>query len=177
MLREIDQIDILLARIMYDIKTKQNFSKSEASLTNIINKKFTETRQNEILLNSPRFKLRLFKMYSRILLQNGEFLALQDFLLTSLEKFNKEIFFNRNNHEEKLTLLTYLVNCSYKNKQHNLSLKYAEKLRKAMSEFDAFCAARAINIENRVYLGGNWSGECKYLPNLFAGYAIYDLSI
>jgi tetratricopeptide (TPR) repeat protein len=77
-------------------------------------------------------------MYSRILLQNGEFPALQDFLLTSLEQFNKEKFFNRNNHEEKLTLLTYLVNCSYKNKQHNLSLKYAEKLREAMSEFDAF---------------------------------------
>ena len=138
MLREIDQIDILLARIMYDIKTKQNFSKSEASLTNIINKKFTETRQNEILLNSPRFKLRLFKMYSRILLQNGEFPALQDFLLASLEQFNKEKFFSRNNHEEKLTLLTYLVNCYYKNKEYKLSLKYAEKLKEAMSEYDAF---------------------------------------
>jgi tetratricopeptide (TPR) repeat protein len=77
-------------------------------------------------------------MYSRILLQNGEFPALQDFLLTSLEQFNKEKFFNRNNHDEKLTLLTYLINCSYKNKQHNFSLKYAEKLRKAMSEYDAF---------------------------------------
>ena len=47
----------------------------------------------------------------------------------------------------------------------------------SVSEFDAFCATRAINIENRVYLGGDWSGECKCLPNLFAGYAIYDLSI
>lgn len=47
----------------------------------------------------------------------------------------------------------------------------------SVSEFDAFCTARAINIENRVYLGGDWSGECKCLPNLFAGYAIYDLSI
>lgn len=46
----------------------------------------------------------------------------------------------------------------------------------SVSEFDGFCADRQINIENRVYLGGNWSGECKVLPNLFAGYAIYDLS-
>ncbi|MFQ3240561.1 MAG: methionine biosynthesis protein MetW [Lentimonas sp.] len=46
----------------------------------------------------------------------------------------------------------------------------------SVSEFDAFCAARQIKIENRAYLSGDWSSECKVLPNLFAGYAIYDLS-
>ncbi|CAA6678695.1 MULTISPECIES: methionine biosynthesis protein MetW [unclassified Lentimonas] len=46
----------------------------------------------------------------------------------------------------------------------------------SVAEFDAFCAARQIKIENRAYLSGDWSGECKVLPNLFAGYAIYDLS-
>ena len=46
----------------------------------------------------------------------------------------------------------------------------------SVSEFDGFCAARQIKIENRVYLSGDWSGECKLLPNLCAGYAIYDLS-
>ncbi len=46
----------------------------------------------------------------------------------------------------------------------------------SVNQFDAFCIARQIKIENRVYLGGDWSGECKCLPNLLAGYAIYDLS-
>jgi methionine biosynthesis protein MetW len=46
----------------------------------------------------------------------------------------------------------------------------------SVSEFDAFCAARQIKIENRAYLSGDWSGGCTILPNLFAGYAIYDLS-
>lgn len=46
----------------------------------------------------------------------------------------------------------------------------------SVSEFDAFCTSRQITIENRAYLSGDWSGACKVLPNLFAGYAIYDLS-
>ena len=61
MLREIDQIDMLLAKIMYDIKTKQNFDKSDTTLTGLM-KKINDTKQNKVLINSGRFKLRLFKM-------------------------------------------------------------------------------------------------------------------
>ena len=46
----------------------------------------------------------------------------------------------------------------------------------SVGEFDGFCASRQIRIENRVCLAGNWSRRSKCLPNLFAGYAIYDLS-
>lgn len=44
------------------------------------------------------------------------------------------------------------------------------------SEFDAFCKARDIRIENSVYLRGDWRAECKHFKNLLAGYAIYDLA-
>ncbi len=43
-------------------------------------------------------------------------------------------------------------------------------------EFEDFCAAKDIRIEHRVCLAGDWHKECRYLPNLLAGYAIYDLS-
>ncbi len=43
-------------------------------------------------------------------------------------------------------------------------------------EFEDFCDARKIVIEDRVYLSGNWRSECTKLPNLLAGYAIYELS-
>ena len=138
MLREIDQIDMLLAKIMYDIKTKQNFAKSDSSLTNLIEQKIKQTKQNKLLINSSRFKLRLFKMYSRILLQNQDFENLEEFLLNSLSEFKKNKFFERSNHDEKLTLLTYLVNCLYENKKYNSSLKYAKELKSSMQEYDGF---------------------------------------
>ena len=138
MLSETDQIDMLLAKIMYDIKTKQIFAKSDSSLTNLIEQKIKETKQNKLLINSSRFKLRLFKMYSRILLQNQDFENLEEFLLNSLSEFKKNKFFERSNHDEKLTLLTYLVNCLYENKKYNSSLKYAKELKSSMKEYDGF---------------------------------------
>jgi len=47
----------------------------------------------------------------------------------------------------------------------------------SIGEFESFCEARRIQIKDTVYLSGNWRDECKALPNLMAGYAIYDLSL
>ena len=138
LLAEIDQIDMLLAKIMFDIKTKQNFSKSDSTLFTLINEKIKETKNNKFIINSPRFRMRLFKMYSRVLLQNKEYGALEDYLLLSWKEFNEQNFFNRSNHEEKLTLLTYLTNCLYQNNNYKKSLFYAEELKLAMKEFDAY---------------------------------------
>ena len=138
LLREIDQIDMLLAKIMFDIKTKQNFSKSDPTLVTLINDKIKEKKNNKFIINSPRFKMRLFKMYSRVLLQNKEYGALEDYLLLSWKEFNEQNFFNRSNHDEKLTLLTYLTNCLHQNNNYKKSLFYAEELKLAMKEFDAY---------------------------------------
>ncbi|WP_269525665.1 methionine biosynthesis protein MetW [Coraliomargarita parva] len=46
----------------------------------------------------------------------------------------------------------------------------------SIDEFESFCRDRGIHIRNRVLLSGNWKGEQKFLPNLFSGYGIYDLS-
>ncbi len=46
----------------------------------------------------------------------------------------------------------------------------------SVAEFEAFCRIREIKVNDRVYLCGNWRDECRYLPNLLTGYAIYDLS-
>jgi len=46
----------------------------------------------------------------------------------------------------------------------------------SVAEFEDYCDARKIVIENRVYLGGDWRTECSKLPNLMAGYAIYNLA-
>ena len=46
----------------------------------------------------------------------------------------------------------------------------------SVSEFEDYCDASKLVIENRAFLAGNWRNECRKLPNLLAGYAIYDLS-
>ena len=135
---EINEMDLLLAKIMYDIKTKQNFGKSNASLVKLIKTKYGKISKEKNLVNNTRFKIRLFKMYSRLLLQERDYKSLEKFLIENYNEFGKDKLFNRSNHNEKLTLLTYLSNCLYKTKKYKQSLKYSEELLSGMKEYDCF---------------------------------------
>ncbi|MGB2371665.1 MAG: hypothetical protein ACPH67_04950, partial [Flavobacteriales bacterium] len=46
--------------------------------------------------------------------------------------------FGRHNHNDKLTLLTYLANCLHKTNQFKKSLEVAEQLHHAMKEYEGF---------------------------------------
>lgn len=43
-------------------------------------------------------------------------------------------------------------------------------------DFEYFCAAKGIRVARRAHLAGNWRSPCRVLPNLFAGFALYDLA-
>jgi len=45
----------------------------------------------------------------------------------------------------------------------------------AIADFEHFCDAKGIRVARRAHLAGNWRDPCRALPNLFAGYALYDL--
>ena len=137
-LSDIDEMDLLLAKIMYDIKTKQNFGKSDGSLVKLIKTKYGKILKEKNLVNNPRFRIRLFKIYSRLLLQERDYQSLEKFLIESYNDFLKDKLFDRSNHNEKLTLLIYLTNCLYKTNKHKKSLKYADKLFISMKEYDSF---------------------------------------
>ncbi|HYP17777.1 MAG TPA: methionine biosynthesis protein MetW [Opitutus sp.] len=45
-----------------------------------------------------------------------------------------------------------------------------------IADFEHFCAVKGIRIVRRAHLKGNWHTPCRAMPNLFAGYALYDLA-
>lgn len=45
-----------------------------------------------------------------------------------------------------------------------------------IADFENFCAVKGIRIARRAHLSGNWRTPCRLRPNLFAGYALYDLA-
>lgn len=45
-----------------------------------------------------------------------------------------------------------------------------------IADFEHFCEVKGIRIARRAHLSGNWHEPCRTLPNLFAGYALYDLA-
>jgi methionine biosynthesis protein MetW len=46
----------------------------------------------------------------------------------------------------------------------------------SVSDFESFCAGKGIRIARRAHLSGNWRTPCRTLPNLLAGFALYDLA-
>jgi hypothetical protein len=86
-LSEIDEVDLLLAKVMYDIKTKQNFGKADLSLFKIVKSKYSKISKDKKLVNSARFRIKLFKMYSRLLLQERDYQSLENFLIESNNEF------------------------------------------------------------------------------------------
>ncbi|HEY3757549.1 MAG TPA: methionine biosynthesis protein MetW [Opitutaceae bacterium] len=45
-----------------------------------------------------------------------------------------------------------------------------------IADFQDFCRAKSIRVVRRTHLAGDWRTELKTLPNLLAGYALYDLA-
>jgi methionine biosynthesis protein MetW len=45
-----------------------------------------------------------------------------------------------------------------------------------IADFEHFCVAKEIRVARRAHLAGNWHTPCRHAPNLFAGYALYDLA-
>jgi len=45
-----------------------------------------------------------------------------------------------------------------------------------IADFEHFCAVKGIRISRYEHLSGDWHAPCRALPNLFAGYALYDLA-
>ena len=46
----------------------------------------------------------------------------------------------------------------------------------SVSDFEAFCTKEQIKISRRALLRGDWERPCGLLPNLRAGYAVYELT-
>jgi len=46
----------------------------------------------------------------------------------------------------------------------------------SIADFEHFCAEKKICAVRRALLRGDWKSPCVFRPNLFAGYALYDLT-
>ena len=46
----------------------------------------------------------------------------------------------------------------------------------SIADFEDFCRDRGIRVSRRAHLLGDWRTPCPVMPNLLAGYALYDLA-
>jgi hypothetical protein len=138
LLNSLREMDDVLAMIIYKTKTTQNFNSSENPIVPLLQKTVNEVLGNKNLKKGAKLRIKIFRAVSQILLQRHEYQALEDYLSQTYAEFMQEALFTKSNHESKLQMLTYMVNCLHINNKPQASLKYAALLKDAMEEFNGF---------------------------------------
>ncbi|MCX6310590.1 MAG: hypothetical protein NT084_03040 [Bacteroidetes bacterium] len=134
-LNHLQEIDDVLAEVVYKVRTTQNFTGQDYRIIESLRKKVNEFSKQKATRNSIQLRFKIYHSLSRILLQKQDFVLLEKYLEQTFEEFSKEGLFSRNNHDTKLQLLTYLANAQFKNKKFEQSLATATRLKTAMAEF------------------------------------------
>jgi len=134
-LNRLQEIDDVLAVVIYQVKVGQNFGKGNDRINELLSKTVNTYANNVEVKNSPLLRFKIYDAVSRILLQQHNFKALEKYLLKTYAEFEKERLFTKSNHDTKLQMLTYICNALFKKNKHEASLKYAASLQGAMKEF------------------------------------------
>jgi len=129
------EMDLVLAAVMYKIKTAQNFN-TDKDIFFLLNQTLEKFVKNKLISDSPKFRMKVFQAVSRGLLQKKNYIELEKYLLKTYSSFKKDNLFNKTNHENKLMMLTYITNSLYKNKKYEKSLEFANELKSEMLRFD-----------------------------------------
>ncbi len=135
-LHVLQEIDDLLAALVHRIKISQNYSTHNYQFTDVLKKTVDDFIDNEEVKKSPILQLKIYHSISRILLQQRDFVSLEDYLKLTYSDFIKRGLFNKSNHDTKLQMLTYLVNSLFKNQKIEESLELTQTLYEAMGEYD-----------------------------------------
>lgn len=133
---KLQEIDDILAALIYRIKVSQNFAQHNTQILSLLQKTINDFSKNKSIKSSSSLRFKIYQSVSRILLQKHDYISLEKYLLKTFLEFSKEKLFNKNNHEIKLQMLTYLINSLFKNKKIDASLTYTHELKTAMQEYD-----------------------------------------
>jgi tetratricopeptide (TPR) repeat protein len=134
-LKRVQEIDDVLAALIYRIKVSANYSKQNVGVMTLLQKTVSEFSNDPTLRESPVLRFKIYHALSRILLQQHNYEALEEYLIKTFDEFTEEKLFNKNNHDTKLQMLTYLANCQFKNGKFEEALTCCERLKAAMEEF------------------------------------------
>lgn len=134
-LNDIQEVDDILAEVVYKVRTTQNFTGQDYRIIENLRKRVQVLTAKNKNVKSAQLRFKIYHSLSRILLQKHDYKSLEKYLIDTIAEFTKDKLFSRNTHDTRLQMLTYLANAQFKNNRSTASLTTAEELRKAMAEF------------------------------------------
>jgi len=107
---------------------RTNFSGRDNEVLNILEQVSDALKLNELTTQSVRTKLLVNRCVRDILLQKKEFPALAEYMIKSYLDFKKDQIFGKNNHEERIIQLSWIINSLTKAKNFKVAPQYIDEL-------------------------------------------------
>ncbi|MGZ5281530.1 MAG: hypothetical protein ACXWEY_04560, partial [Bacteroidia bacterium] len=136
LLNKMGEMDDILEAIEYKVMISQNLTANGYEILKVLEQTIDKYTKDEDLKESSRLQFGIYFIVSRILLQNKDYVALEEYLIKTYQNFTERKLFTKANHAHNLQMLSWISNAMFVNKKYNLSLEYAEKLRIEMERFD-----------------------------------------
>ena len=130
------QIENILAAVSHRVRVSQNFAARKEPILQVLEETIAEFAEDPGLLENQRLRLRMYEAVSRLLLRNNDFQAMEAYIEKTFLEFTQRAWFNKENHQVKLEMLTYMINALFKNGKITESLAWTEKLKEAMNQYD-----------------------------------------
>lgn len=113
-LRQIQDIDNVLALLTHRINTTQSFSQKNFPLTRELESLIEKHADPEKLRGSLQLRLKVYRGVSHLLLRKNAYAELETYLKQTYETFENESLFTRNTHTIKVEMIIYRINCLFK---------------------------------------------------------------
>lgn len=144
-LRRLRELDDLLAELNYELKLSQNFAGGEGLVkARQLMRIAQQALQDETMAENAAFRLKAYHAAARILLQNRDYEALAHLSADTYEALEREKLFDRNNHADKLQMLSYRINALFKVNRYEDSLAAADLLCQNLDLHDGFLRDRFL---------------------------------
>lgn len=132
---QLRELDDYLADVYYRLKFTQNFGAADKKLLNALTDKVKTVAAQTTSQYSKSLQIRIYRALSQVFIQQHNYSELEKLVKSSYTLFEREEWFDKDNHDLKLQMLTYAGNALYKNAKQKESLQYAGLLGNALQEY------------------------------------------
>jgi len=131
---EINAVNDMLAEVMWRLQ-KSNYSAKGLHIVDELDNIKNKLDNINLIDQSPSLRIQMQKSIRMMLLQKGDFSSLQLYLSKTLKEFDRDAVFNKNNHNQKIVMQTWLINVNLKLFNFHLVYEYAEELKESLHQY------------------------------------------
>lgn len=141
---KMNELQHVLAIVNHRLKRSQNIGDKSTDILSLLDDVLDRYQTDPLLSESPQFRFSIYNTVIQHLLRRNEFVQMEKYLEDTYREFEERKLFNRQNHETRVKMLSFLINACFKNGNREKSLSYSEILYDELQRHNGLMYSRYI---------------------------------